>query len=228
MKTDAVINKLYPFISNESRLSPDVLLNLVKSISDSLSAEQRDSTLSVLREIVAKWQKETKGVVPFELEATFELVVKSVLEGSSVKVPSVSTRCLEQFGWFLCRRVAAVVPEAFEDISGAVVAASAAVAPAVVVAAPVVVVAAPVVVVAAPVVVAPAVVASVADDVSVSSVLDTVIEEVVVSVAATAATETVPLKPLVKEVVPEQVQPVATPLGRKTSNRLSMKSDRRE
>jgi hypothetical protein len=214
MNTEAVINKVYYLISNESVLNGEVLLNLVKSISKALSAEQRGSTLSVLREIVEKWQKETKGVVPFELEATFELVVKSVLEGS-LKVPAVSTRCLEQFGWFLCRRVAAVVPGAVEDISGAVVVASAVVAPVVV---------APVVV--APVV-APVVAAPVADDVSVSSVLDAVIEEIAVSVSATAATETVPLKPLVKEVVPEQVQPVVNLPTRKASNKLSMKSERR-
>jgi hypothetical protein len=190
-------------------LNGEVLLNLVKSISKALSAEQRGSTLSVLREIVEKWQKETKGVVSFELEATFELVVKSVL-GDSLKVPAVSTRCLGQFGWVFCRSVAAVVPGAVEDISGAVVAASAVVAPAVV----------------APVVVAP-VVAPVADDASVSSVLDAVIEEIAVSVSATAATETAPLKPLVKEVVPEQVQPVVNLPTRKASNRLSMKSERR-
>jgi len=211
---DTVIDKVYSVISNEPVLNGEILLNLVKSILESLSAEQRDSTLSVLRATVAKWQKETKGVVPFELEATFELVVKSVL-GDSLKVPAVSTRCLGQFGWFFCRSVAAVVPGAVEDISGCAVSASSPVDTAVV----------------DPVVVAPVVVAPVADDASVSSVLDAVIEEIAVSVAATvaatAATETAPLKPLVKEVVTEQVQPVVNLVTRKASNRLSMKSERR-
>jgi len=223
---DTVIDKVYSVISNEPVLNGEILLNLVKSILESLSAEQRDSTLSVLRATVAKWQKETKGVVPFELEATFELVVKSVL-GDSLKVPAVSTRCLGQFGWFLCRRFAAA-----EDISGCAVSASSPVVDPVV-AAPVVapaVVASAVVAsaVVAPVVAAPVVAAPVADDVSVSSVLDAVIEEIAVSVSATAAaTETAPLKPLVKEVVPEQVQPVVNLVTRKASNRLSMKSERR-
>ena len=210
---DTVVDKVYPLISNESALNAEILLNLVKSISESLSAEQRDSTFSVLQAIVAKWQKETKGVVPFELEATFELVVKSVVDGS-LKVPAVSTRCLEQIGWLFCRRVAAVVPGVVEDISAAAVAASAAASAATVAA-------------AASVAASAAVDAAASDAVSVSSVLDAVIEEVAVSVSATAATEIDPLKPLVKEVVPEQVQPVVNLVTRKASNRLSMKSERR-
>ena len=212
---DTVVDKVYPLISNESALNAEILLNLVKSISESLSAEQRDSTLSVLQAIVAKWQKETKGVVPFELEATFELVVKSVVDGS-LKVPAVSTRCLEQIGWLFCRRVAAVVPGVVDDISAAAVAASVAASVAVASAA------------TASASASAAVDAVASDAVSVSSALDAVIEDISVVVAAAAATTETVQEPVVKEAVREQVQHVASLSQRRTLNRISMKSDRRE
>ena len=69
-----------------------------------------------LQEVVEKWLQETKGVVPFEIEATCETVVKQVLASKgddTVKATSVG--CLSYFASLFCRYVSADVPKGAKD-----------------------------------------------------------------------------------------------------------------
>ena len=226
MDTLALTNKLYLLISDKKSLNGKIILNLVKAISQALSAEQRDSTLLILQEVVKKWQQETKGDVPFELSATFELVVKNVLYGKTSSVPFVSIGCFEQFGWIFCRRVADSAVEAAVDALDDVVEDAVDALDDVVEDAVDAVVGAAVDVVE-DVVGAAVDEGSVVDDEavkSVSSVLDTVVQEMDVAVGNVLNSP----KLFSQEHAPEPVQLPVNTVVQKTLKKLSKKSDRRE
>ena len=73
-----LVQKVLPLLQNVKTLDADLLKNVVKTLSESVSAEQKGLVLEALREAVKRWQQETKGALPFELEATFDIVVDTV------------------------------------------------------------------------------------------------------------------------------------------------------
>jgi len=73
-----LVQKVLPLLQNVKTLDADLLKNVVKTLSESVSAEQKGLALEALREAVKRWQQETKGALPFELEATFDIVVDTV------------------------------------------------------------------------------------------------------------------------------------------------------
>jgi len=73
-----LVQKILPLLQNVKTFDTDLLKNVVKTLRESVSAEQKGLVLEALREAVKRWQQETKGVLPFELEATFDIVVDTV------------------------------------------------------------------------------------------------------------------------------------------------------
>ena len=113
---ESSVDKVYPLLANVKTLDSKVIKNIVGALRTSVSA---DEALAVLRATVARWQLKTKGVVPFELEATFESIVYGVFSVDAVALAGGD--CMSQFYSLFCRSVKQVL---VNDLSGAVVAVS--------------------------------------------------------------------------------------------------------
>ena len=117
-----LVNKLYPLVENKKTLDAETIQELANILKKSVSAEQTDLVIVSLREIVAKWRRETKGVVSFETEATFELAVEKALSADIVVETAKRVLWVTSFLQMLvscCRVVNAEVPSAVDATSPA-------------------------------------------------------------------------------------------------------------
>lgn len=118
----SLVDKAVATLTDVKTLDAKSLTGAVKVVAAELTSSPE--VLKVLQEVVAKWRQETKGVVPFEVEATFELVVKQVLDGKggdAVKTVEVaSVGCLRYLASLFCRYAAAEAPKVVKEVVDAV------------------------------------------------------------------------------------------------------------
>ena len=115
------VEKVYPLLANVKELDSNTVKTVVSTLRTFVTA---DDALAVLRAAVTKWQQETKGVVPFELDATFEAVVSLAFASEAEtkkKVVAVGVGCFSYFYSLFCRSVRTVEQTLVTDLSGAIV-----------------------------------------------------------------------------------------------------------
>ena len=120
-----LVAKVLPLLSGQTALNVELVTNIVSVLRANLTAEQKGFALQVLQAVVTKWRQETKGVtVPYEVEASFELVVAAAFSGDKAAVvadvETVAVSCWDQFLVSLCRKAVADLPAVVQKVEAAV------------------------------------------------------------------------------------------------------------
>ena len=126
---DTLVAKVLPLLSGKTVLNVELVTNVVSVLRENLTAEQKSLALQVLQAVVTKWQQETTGVtVPYEVEASFELVVASAFSGDKAAVVAnvevLAVSCWDQFLASLCRAAVADIPAVVQKVEATVDASS--------------------------------------------------------------------------------------------------------